>query len=57
MTPATTRACLVRAFEKFGNITDVFLPKARETNEPRGFAFLTCEETRDAEDAIKEMDQ
>ncbi len=57
MTPATTRACLVRAFEKFGNITDVFLPKDRETNEPRGFAFVTFEETRDAEDAIKEMDQ
>ena len=57
LTPATTRACLVRAFEKFGNITDVFLPKDRETNEPRGFAFVTFEETRDAEDAIKEMDQ
>ena len=56
LTPATTCVCLVRAFEKFGNITDVFLPKDRETNEPRGFAFVTFDEVRDAEDAIKGMD-
>ena len=45
-----------REFDKFGKITDCFMPKDRETNEPRGFGFVTFDEIRDAEDAIREMD-
>jgi hypothetical protein len=45
-----------RAFSKYGPITDVFLPMDRETDKPRGFGFVTFEDERDAEDAIKAMD-
>ena len=53
LTPATTCVCLVRAFEKFGNITDVFLPKDRETNEPRGFAFVNMEDPAEGDKATR----
>ena len=39
-----------RAFDKFGPISDVFLPKDRDTGEPRGFGFVTFDDVRDAED-------
>uniref|UniRef100_A0A0D3KA22 RRM domain-containing protein n=1 Tax=Emiliania huxleyi (strain CCMP1516) TaxID=280463 RepID=A0A0D3KA22_EMIH1 len=44
------------AFSKFGTVTDCFMPKDRETGEPRGFAFVTFEETRDADDAMAALD-
>ena len=42
-------------FGKFGNITDVFMPQDRYSGKPRGFAFITFEDPRDAEDACKDM--
>ena len=58
--PRATRACACRPsrreFTKFGPISDVFLPKDRNTGEMRGFGFVTFEEVRDCEDAIAEMD-
>ncbi|HSX20191.1 MAG TPA: RNA-binding protein [Gammaproteobacteria bacterium] len=36
-------------FEKFGTITEVAIPRNRETDKPRGFAFITFE----TEDAAK----
>ncbi len=36
-------------FEKFGEIVEVAIPRNRETDKPRGFAFVTFE----TEDAAK----
>jgi len=47
---------LRKEFEKFGQISDVFMPKDKETGQKRGFAFVTFVDTRDAQDAIREMD-
>ena len=43
------------AFEKFGDIEDVYLPSDRNTGKLRGFGFVTYRDPRDAEDAAKEM--
>ena len=42
-------------FGKFGPIEDVYLPRDRETERPRGFGFVTFKDARDAEDAAKDM--
>ena len=42
-------------FEKFGRIEDVHLPRDKETDRPRGFAFITYSEALDAQDAAKDM--
>eukprot|EP00325_Prymnesiales_sp_UTEX-LB-985_P032399 CAMPEP_0174721338 /NCGR_PEP_ID=MMETSP1094-20130205/35959_1 /TAXON_ID=156173 /ORGANISM="Chrysochromulina brevifilum, Strain UTEX LB 985" /LENGTH=189 /DNA_ID=CAMNT_0015922003 /DNA_START=292 /DNA_END=861 /DNA_ORIENTATION=- len=47
---------LRKEFEKFGELSDVFMPKDPNSGERRGFGFVTFVDTRDAEDAIKEMD-
>ena len=44
------------AFEKFGRVTDVFIPKDRETGKPKGFAFVTLSDKRDADDAVAGLD-
>ncbi len=44
------------AFAPYGNITDLFIPLDRETNRPRGFAFITLEDDELARKAIEEMD-
>ena len=44
----TSQSELERKFEKFGRIENVWLN--------RGFGFIKYEESRDAEDALKEMD-
>ncbi|KAE9000796.1 hypothetical protein PR002_g18084 [Phytophthora rubi] len=43
-------------FSKFGEIGDVYIPRARDSNESRGFAFVRFMEKRDAEDAIDGME-
>ncbi|OWZ09249.1 Mannitol dehydrogenase [Phytophthora megakarya] len=43
-------------FSKFGEIGDVYIPRARGSNESRGFAFVRFVEKRDAEDAIEGME-
>ncbi|KUF77863.1 Serine/arginine-rich splicing factor 2 [Phytophthora nicotianae] len=43
-------------FSKFGEIGDVYIPRARGSNESRGFAFVRFMEKRDAEDAIDGME-
>ena len=42
-------------FGKFGPIEDVYLPRDRESDRPRGFGFVTFKDARDAEDAAKDM--
>jgi Spy/CpxP family protein refolding chaperone len=52
-----TQEDLVRqAFERHGNITDVYFPMERETGRPRGFAFVTYDTPEAAATAIQEMD-
>lgn len=41
---------------RFGEIGDVYIPRARGTNESRGFAFVRFMQKRDAEDAIEGME-
>ncbi|CAH0489158.1 hypothetical protein KXD40_007141 [Peronospora effusa] len=43
-------------FSKYGEIGDVYIPRARGSNESRGFAFVRFMEKRDAEDAIEGME-
>lgn len=39
-------------FEKFGTITEVAIPRNRETDKPRGFAFVTFETEDSAKSAL-----
>ena len=41
------------AFEKLGKLEDVFLPKSRSDNTPRGFGFVLFENTAEAEEAAR----
>jgi len=44
-----------KAFSRYGNVTDCFLPKDNDTGQSRGFGFVTFETVREAEDAIDGM--
>ena len=44
------------AFSAYGTIEDLFIPLDRETNRPRGFAFITLADDELARKAIEEMD-
>lgn len=44
---------LRQSFEQFGEITDIAFPKDRVTGRPRGFAFITFNDTKGAEAALK----
>ena len=44
------------AFGKYGKVIDVHLPKDRATGDSRGFGFVTYDDVRDAEDAVRGMD-
>lgn len=43
---------LREAFARFGNITDLRLPRDRETGRLRGFAFITYASESDAQAAL-----
>lgn len=45
------------AFERFGELTDCFLPTDRETGRPRGFAFVTYADRKSADDASRELNE
>jgi len=47
---------LKRAFEKYGDVGDVYIPRDRHTRESRGFAFVRYYDRRDAEDAMDALD-
>ena len=42
-------------FSKFGNVSDCFIPKDRETGKAKGFGFVTFEDKRDADEAVAEL--
>lgn len=44
------------AFAAYGTIEDLFIPLDRETNRPRGFAFITLADDDMGRKAIEEMD-
>ncbi|KAK6187594.1 hypothetical protein SNE40_005587 [Patella caerulea] len=47
---------LRRAFDKYGEVGDIYIPRDRFTKESRGFAFVRYYDKRDAEDAMDSMD-
>ncbi|TYZ59193.1 hypothetical protein PybrP1_007126 [[Pythium] brassicae (nom. inval.)] len=47
---------LVRNFERFGDVRDVYIPKDFYTREPKGFAFVEFKTERDANDARQGLD-
>ena len=56
LTYRTTPEDLKRAFEKYGEVGDVYIPRDRFSRESRGFAFIRFFHNRDAEDAMESMD-
>jgi len=44
------------AFSKYGKVADVLIPEDRQTGRQRGFCFVSFENERDADDALKNMD-
>ncbi|GFO25554.1 splicing factor, arginine/serine-rich 2 [Plakobranchus ocellatus] len=56
LTYRTTPEDLRRAFEKYGDVGDVYIPRDRFTRESRGFAFVRFFDKRDAEEAMDKMD-
>lgn len=47
---------LREAFQAYGTITDVFLPKEHGTDRLRGFGFVTIDGRTNAEEAINKLD-
>jgi len=48
---------LKKLFEKFGEIGDVFVPRFRDSNRGRGFAFVRFFEKRDRDECIDELER
>eukprot|EP00427_Karlodinium_veneficum_P019579 CAMPEP_0169125236 /NCGR_PEP_ID=MMETSP1015-20121227/34771_1 /TAXON_ID=342587 /ORGANISM="Karlodinium micrum, Strain CCMP2283" /LENGTH=157 /DNA_ID=CAMNT_0009188747 /DNA_START=77 /DNA_END=551 /DNA_ORIENTATION=+ len=46
---------LREVFEKYGEVGDVFIPREKYSERPRGFAFVRYYSEKDAKEAIKEM--
>lgn len=44
-----------KEFSEYGEVSDVFIVKDRNTGRPRGFAFVTFAEGEDADRAVAEM--
>ncbi|TPX34992.1 hypothetical protein SmJEL517_g02497 [Synchytrium microbalum] len=53
---STTSESMRGAFERFGEVTDSFVLKDRETGRSRGFGFITFAAPQSAQDAIAQMD-
>merc|ERR1712025_855339 len=56
LTYRTNLEDLRRAFERYGDVGDAYIPRDRFTRESRGFAFVRFHDKRDAEDAMDAMD-
>lgn len=51
----TTEDDLQAHFAVYGDVSDVIIITDRETGQPRGFGFVTIDDDRDAEDAIRDL--
>ncbi|KAJ8270078.1 hypothetical protein GJAV_G00110080 [Gymnothorax javanicus] len=51
----TTEDVLEEAFSRYGKVLKVDVIRDRETQKPRGFAFITFEDPKDAKDAKEGM--
>ncbi|CAE7723289.1 SR34, partial [Symbiodinium microadriaticum] len=47
-----TERDLEDVFSKYGKVTEARLAVDRDSNRPKGFAFVTMEDARDAKDAV-----
>ncbi len=53
----TSEDALRAFFEGHGRkVTDVYMPRDRDTGNPRGFAFVALETPEDAQAAIEQLD-
>lgn len=48
---------LKKTFDKFGEIGDCFVPRFRDSQRGRGFAFVRFYEKRDRDDCLEEMER
>jgi len=48
---------LKKQFEKFGEIGDCFVPRFRDSNRGRGFAFVRFCEKRDRDDCVDDLER
>ena len=53
----TTEEELEQHFAEAGEVVSVFIPKDRETQRPRGFAFVEMTDDASADKAIEMFDQ
>jgi RNA recognition motif-containing protein len=51
----TTSETLQALFASFGEVREVAIPTDRTTGQPRGFAFITMNNSKSAEDAIAQL--
>ena len=56
LTYRTNPEDLRKAFEKYGEVGDVYIPRDRFSKESRGFAFVRFLDRRDGEEAMESMD-
>merc|ERR1711872_636615 len=56
LTYRTTADDLRIAFERYGKVGDVYIPRDRFSKESRGFAFVRFYDRRDCDDAMSSMD-
>lgn len=56
VTSDVTNEDLRNAFERFGEIGDIYIPRRYGSFDSRGFAFVRFIDERDADDALREMD-
>lgn len=52
-----TREDLTRVFAEYGTVSRVHIPRDRETDRPRGFAFVEMESESDEAKAIEALDE
>lgn len=51
----TTSDALEALFASFGEVREVAIPTDRTTGQPRGFAFITMNNAKSAEEAISQL--
>jgi RNA recognition motif-containing protein len=54
---STTEQQLREAFEQFGEISDVHMPKDRDSGDFRGFAFVEFADAQSADDATNALNE